>query len=212
MNCRRAEELIQQTLLDGGASSQITTQERRDLDAHQSDCAACRAAAEEYRALARLSSAWAQRPMDENTAAGSADAFAAGVLARITPLEETAAAARRRFPILSWPRPALLALTVAGLAVLSFFFGPAIVHALTLPGDLLPRPDAVANVPAWLLTSARALPQDALSTWAEAQRGFSLPTGGVGLPQAFLVALVINALLFVYATRFSNGRQQKTAQ
>lgn len=189
MNCRHADVLLQRAL-DGT----LTEGERRTLDTHLEGCAACRAAAEEYRQLTQRATAWTRRPAQEAERV-DADAFTAQVLARIaadTPPVLPARERTRFHPV------AVLGCALVVLALLSPLFGPGVLSMPSSADLLLPRPQAALSVPGWLWANLRALPGDAFSAWTGVQS--ALPHLA-GLREALVLALLANGLLFFHATR-----------
>lgn len=174
MTCRHAENWMQ-TGLDG----RLTPPERAALDAHLAACPACQTAWREYRALARISTAWAR-------AAGTndgGDAFTAAVLSRL--------AAPRPMPVspFGWPAwgvgsfAALLALAVV-------WFWPGVAVA-PIPTAFLPVPGDAATLPGWLAQTFAALPRAVSALPPAAPTLSPLWTGPL-----LLAAALVNILCF----------------
>ncbi len=175
MNCRHAEELIQQSL-DGA----LTPDERARLDAHLTACPACRQAWNEHHQLARLAHRWTMGAGQTND---TGDAFTAQVLARV--------AAR---PVSAPSRPAFWRpLAAAALLLTTLAF---------LPHSLAPNwPDVGAasrELPGWLLANSRALPSEILAAWTAARSSLLLPEW---IWSALLGVGAVNGLFYARAAQ-----------
>ena len=191
MNCFDAEELVQRSL-DGA----LTVDERRALEGHLEDCAACRRAREEYRLLSRLATTWTNGTARDGD---PGDAFTAQVIAHIA---STPSVPVPKPP--PWRHRTLVPVALLGVvAALSFALGPYLFTTVAMRAavlaDLLPEQRTLAEAPGWLIGYLRALPQDGERAWAEVLRGFTLPL--VGIPEALVAAVLLNALFFLHALR-----------
>jgi anti-sigma factor RsiW len=179
MTCRSAEEEIQKSL-DGA----LTPGERARLDAHLTQCSACRRAWDAHRLLARASGRWAQPAPEDDPG----DAFTAEVMARI---------AARPVPT---PVPQSLWLPLVASALL-------LALLAWLPGLLWPGLEslglAARQTPGWLLTNLRAVPGDASSAWGALTAGLALPAW---VWAALPAVAVVNAMFCVQA-RLSYARR-----
>jgi len=145
MNCRTAEQFIHRRI-DG----ELSRAERDRLDAHLSECNACRQVSEEYRQLARLAHHWVPQP---EAADRPADIFAAQVLARIK----------------DSPRPASTALWMPLLVAAASLACLALIPSALWP--TLPNLGGAASaLPSWLVSTGRLLPAETLSIWSAAQQ------------------------------------------
>ena len=185
MNCTQADALIQM-----GLDGRLSPAERAHLDAHLSQCSACRAAWDEYRRLGQTASDWARPP----AITGDPDeAFTAQVMARI-------AAGQASMPPIS-SRQILLwsALIVSALSALSFWAAPllsAFLPSVPFTGRLPSPPDAAALDALW--RTLGHVPQDAINAWDTLTTQSVTRSGWAW--SALALALGVN-VLFAWRTR-----------